>query len=156
MKRIAWVCAFLAAAVALGRLPHRGTDVARLHPVEAVLAETYSGGVLLQTDTGLWGEGATPEAALEDMRQSASGTVFLDTADYLLLGEGAEQYLPQLLGLLRPTCRVCRCTAAPDLTQAASYLRSHDWPLTLGTWRAEGGKMPTLITTEGRMELVYP
>ena len=155
MKRTVLLCAVLGALVLWGRVPHRGTDVARLHPVE-VVAVTAGDGMRLQTDTGLAGEGSTPEAALEDLRSSATGTVFLDTADYLLLSPEAERYLPLLLPLLRPTCRVCLYRGEPALAQAARYLAGRDWPLTLGVWRAEGGMLPVLITEEGRMELVYP
>ncbi len=84
MKR-RWVIAGLVLAGLLTKTPQYGTDVARLLPIEVIQMEKRGNRIYLYTDTEAQGAGATIQEAVENMKQTAPGTVFLETADYLLV-----------------------------------------------------------------------
>jgi len=73
----------------LGGKGAAGTDVAKLRPVEVLWVQVVDGEVRLHTDMGDAGRGADVNAAIEDLKQRASGKVFLKTAEYVLLSEEA-------------------------------------------------------------------
>jgi hypothetical protein len=142
----------IAGVIAL--LPFRGTDVAVLSPAEAVWASVEAGIVCLKTDGGDLGMGATVAEALENMKQTASGTVFLDTADYLLISESCTALLPALMTYLRPSCVVCLEDGSSDMEQVGAFLEYHKPELTLVRYKAGEKDLPRLRTRDGRMELV--
>ena len=73
----------LAATPVLGLVLFKGTDIAKLQPVEVVSLSIQEGQLQIQTDTGNMGIGSTCKQAWEDLQNAATGVVFLDTADYL-------------------------------------------------------------------------
>lgn len=140
---------FIVAAI-FGPATFRGTDIAKLAPVEVVWLSERDGRVSLKTDTGDFGIGEDMQAALEDMKTTASGTVFLDTADYLIVEQGCEELLEQAYTLLRPSCMICVAEKMPDLEVAAEYLSAHEPERTLRQYRVEKGNIPELVELEGR------
>ena len=76
MKRwLLYIVLFAAAII----IPVNGTDVGKLHPVQAVSVGYQDGQVVLKTDTGEMGIGETPELALENLKQTAPAIIYLDT-----------------------------------------------------------------------------
>lgn len=148
-----WLWLLLPAVLLLGRVEHTGTDISGLDPVELVRV-TVSDGVTIETDTGAVGVGSDLEEAVADLHASSPKTVFLDTAQYLLLSGGAEDLLPQLYELLRPACRVCIGQGEMDLTEAAAYLNTHSPKTRLLDWGAGEYRLQTLYYKEGRGRLV--
>ena len=140
---------FIATAI-FGPASFRGTDIAKLAPVEVVWLSERDGQVSLKTDMGDFGVGEDMQAALEDMKASASGTVFLDTADYLIVEQGREELLEQAYTFLRPSCMICVAEKMPDLEVAAEYLSAHEPELTLREYRVDKGEIPELVEQEGR------
>ena len=78
-------------------VPAHPLDTSSLVPVEAVFIDTANGEVIVKTDTGNEGRGATVEEAMEDLQR---GAVYLRTARYLILGKSAECYLEEVMGYL--------------------------------------------------------
>lgn len=154
MKHWGWFIGAVAITVALGFMPFRGTDIAKLQPVELIRVQHMPDGFLIVTDTGNVGRGTDLESAFRDLKETASGEVFLETAEYLLIGHQETIYLRQLAKWLRPACKVCCTEDAVDLKQAISYLRIHDPQRTLQQWRAGVPGIPELIMKEGRLYLV--
>ena len=76
MKKII-VYLLLLAAVLL--LPVQGTDVGKLLPVEVLQIYKEEDSVVLTTDVGASGVGATVDAAIENLKATAAGIIFLDT-----------------------------------------------------------------------------
>ena len=140
---------FIATAI-FGPASFRGTNIAKLAPVEVVWLSERDGQVSLKTDMGDFGVGEDMQAALEDMKASASGTVFLDTADYLIVEQGREELLEQAYTFLRPSCMICVAEKMPDLEVAAEYLSAHEPELTLREYRVDKGEIPELVEQEGR------
>ena len=52
------------------------------------------GQITVESDNGASGSGATLPDALEAMRESAEGTLFLDTAEHIVLLQSAQSLLP--------------------------------------------------------------
>ncbi|MBQ9168331.1 MAG: hypothetical protein IJX67_08005 [Oscillospiraceae bacterium] len=153
MKRIALFAAALAAVLFLGKSKDR-TDIAKLKPVEVVRVSCIENQVRLETDTQNIGKGNNIREAVADLEKTAAGMIFLDTADFLLIGAGGEGYVLQLKDFLRPGCLICQEYGTEDLQKAAAYLRIHKPDLTLLEYEAGEKTIPILITEEERMELV--
>ena len=131
-----------------------GRDVGKLQPVQVVLLETVGGKLQLHTDAGTFGRGEDLAKALEDLHKTAEGWVDLDTAEYLLLGEGTEGWLSELQEDLRPSCCLCAVAGQIDLTKVGVFLQQHPPKQTLARYRTGEQKLPRLISEEGRLKLV--
>lgn len=148
-----WIWLLVPAALLLGRAEHTGTDISRLDPVQVVRV-SVSDGVTVETDTGAVGIGSDLEEAIADLHASTSKTVFLDTAQYLLLSGSAERYLPELSMLLRPASQVCLAEGEMDLKAAAEYLGAHSPENRLLDCMAGEYRLKKLYYKEGRGQLV--
>lgn len=122
MKRIMVYIVVLALSLAV---PEYGTDVGKLIPVELVFLYREADQIVIETDVGEWGRGETVDAAVRDMHESASGEVFLDTAEYLLIEEPVLDQMDVISGYLKGCVRVCKAQRGLDLQEAARYLDAH-------------------------------
>lgn len=147
MKR--WL-AYLAILVLCGTSANRGTDIGKLAPVEVVWAEEKAGQIYLETDTGNMGRGADAQSALQNMKATASGTIFLETADYVIIEQGKEDLLVQMYDILRPSCEVCVALSMPVLKNAAEFMAAHESGITLRQYQVEQCTLPVLREQEGR------
>lgn len=130
MKKWLVFAAAVTAVAILSRRPHPARDVARLEPVQAVYIYQKNGTLCIETDTGAAGSGKTLTEAAADLKASASGEIFLDTAEFLLI-DPEVTITADFHTLLRPTCGVTFTHATPDLTAAADYLTIHQPFVTL-------------------------
>ena len=120
MKRLLlYMCALV-----LLLLADRGTDIGGLRPVELVQLREWNGLLILETDTGDRGWGLTIDQAVAKLKETTPGQIYLDTADFLLLGQGMERYLPQLTEYLKKKTRIAYGENV-DLKDAAAYLQVH-------------------------------
>ena len=133
-----------------------GTDIGKLEPARVILVDAAPGAVSLYTDVGQYGSGRDLTGAVEDMKQTASGEVFLDTAEYLLLSPTSLGQLEELSRLLRLSCRVCVAAGVKDLEAAGEYLSIHKPDTTLGDWRKGARQLPVLYSEGERMRLAKP
>ena len=148
-----WIYVALYALVGVfGLSPFAGTDIAKLSPVEAVWLEGNDDYVHIETDSKDVGVGKTILEALDNMKLTASGMVFLDTADYVIVKRGSETLLSQVTDILRPSCGVCVADSMPDLAEVAEYLGVHEPTAKLKN--VANAELPYLIEREGRMVLV--
>lgn len=143
-----WMIVFALLAAII--LPFRGTDIATLDPAEALWLEKENGWVRIETDTGKEGIGKTVREALADMQATAPNTIFLETVDYLIVAQGSEMLLQQIIPILRGSCRVCAASEKPSMKHAAQFFAVHEPKKTLQQWRAEKGALPLLIQEAGR------
>ena len=140
---------------ALSLKPGTASDVGKLEPVELLTVRHAAGMVVLTADTGAVGQGSTVEKAVADLYESARGTIFLDTAENLLLLGDSEDLVEPLSAALRPSCSLVRCIGEPD-KDAATFLATHGSNLTIQDYLAEKQPIPILETRGGRMHLVEP
>lgn len=150
MKR--WIILAAATVAALLFAPSEKTDVGELLPVELLYIYKEETGIRVETDTGNLGIGGDLTAALENLKATAPGKVFLETADYLIVTKQTVSLLPQLWEILRPATEVCLGVNAD--AQAADYLSAHKPGVTLNDIRSGGQILPSLIRTEERYCLV--
>lgn len=143
---------YIAALILLAAFPLQGIDVGKLAPVEVVWLAQQNGQIYLQTDTGDVGRGEDVRSALQNMKATAYGTIFLDTADYLIVKHGQEELLQQVYDVLRPSCMVCSAAKMPDMESVASFLTAHEPPVTLRLHRIGENELPMLAEQEGRYE----
>lgn len=149
VKRI-WIYALvIAAALAF---PVDKTDVGSLQPVEVVHLYQKDEKYVLETDTGDLGMGDTIKAAMEDLAATVSGTVFLDTAEYLLLEKEMVEQAKRIAPYLKKKVRVCEAERGLDLKAAAQYLSAHAPKSTLKELLT-GTKLETLRNVHGRLIL---
>lgn len=160
MKQIVWFVLLAAALSMTGLLPFESNDVASLVPVEALTVDLKEGQVIL--DGGdCQGRGEDWTSALEDLRKGAEGTVFLGTAEQVVLAQRAASLLPDIIRSqeLRPAAVICVCRGEPPKPEeAAKYLSAHDAGVTIQKvqavmLRGEGIALPMLIKTEGGLRL---
>ena len=131
-------------------VPEYRTDVGKLIPVNLIYIYEEEG-VVLETDTGNEGRGDTLEEAIRDLKETASGEIFLDTADYLLTE--SEDLALIMTEYLNGSVRVCITEESLDLEQAAEYLQVHRPKGKLKTAKEEGIR-EQLTETEGQMKIV--
>lgn len=122
MKRIALYIAALAVALLI---PTKGTDIGKLQPVELASIDLEEGWIVLRTDTGDSGIGQSVEEALQNLKDTTAGIVFLDTADYLLTTPEASETAKKLTPYLKGSVRICAVEGNVDLEEAAEYLSVH-------------------------------
>lgn len=160
MKRL---ILFILAAAALGfagLLPFERRDVAALEPLEALVVSNHQGYVVLDGGS-CRGVGRTFDQALEDLRQSGEGTVFLGTVSQVILTGQAVDLLPEVVKTpdLRPAAALAAARGtAPDPETAAAYLSAHDPGLTIqqvrtAIVRGQRVSLPVLAETEGGLRL---
>lgn len=154
MRKWALYLIILIAVAAMDLSVFYGTDVGKLLPVEVVRLSKENGQVVLETDTDNLGVGTDLDAAIENLKATTSGNVFLETADYLIVAPGCTDLLADLKAHLRPSCGICMETGTADLEDAAKFLDAHEPQLTLQDWYSGILEMPTLIVRGEQMELV--
>ena len=159
MKKLLLFAAAVAAAGILGWLPAEPQALGELLPVEALVVSEADGTVTVEGGD-LLGRGGTWAEAVEDLRTTADGNAFLDTAGYLILKESARGRLEEILDdrSLRPAARVYLGIGDPAAGEAAAYLRSRRNGVTVRELQAawlEGRTvtLPRLLEAEGRYRL---
>ena len=110
--------------VAMFFAPVDRLDIAKLEPVEAVAVYMEEGRVTLQTDGENIGSGVTAQEALADLKENALAVIYLDTADYLLVGEGAEEAAKDLQQYLQKSVQIGKYNGG-NIKEEAQYLDVH-------------------------------
>jgi len=148
MKKLLY-CALVAAALAVPTAPQ---ELGKLKPVEVIKISEDSGTVLIETDTGDAGRGETVELALWDLKATTPGTIYLDTAEYLLLPEGREELLSQLAPHLKDSVRLCLWDGEVDVTKTGEFLDAHDPGMKLKEY-GPGQQLKVLTSEKERLHL---
>lgn len=151
MKR--WIVYALVLVLVLFLSPVEKTDVGELLPVELLFIYYKEESLCVETDTGDMGTGETLDGALADLKATAPGNIFLDTADYLIIARDAIPLLPQLWQILRPATQLCLGEGVDAGT--AAFLAAHKPGVTLNDVRAGRRTLPVLTRTEERYQLEY-
>lgn len=154
MKKWLWIGAALLLVAVLSSKPSSGTDIGMLQPVQIVLVKRNGTDVVVQTDTMDQGLGNDFMAAVENMKASASGEIFLETADHLLLAPDCMDMIDPAATVLRPSCTLCIVEGEPDMEKLPDFLKLHVPLITLMEYRAGDNQVQTLVSDEGKMTIV--
>lgn len=133
-------------------IPVERTDVGKLIPVEVVHMYKEGNHIVIATDTGESGTGKTVDAAVENLKSTAAGIIYLDTARYLLAEENVREELITISAYLKPSVRVCTARRYVDIEKAAAYLDVHPPKQRLGELRS-GRNTEKLHIENGKMIL---
>lgn len=160
MRRILCFVLLAAALKISGLIPFESHDVADLVPVE-VLTVTMEGRQVVLNGGKCRGRGEDWDSALADLYESADGTVFLGTAEQVVVSRKAASMLPDVIRSteLRPAAVLCICPdTPPEPEEAAAYLSAHDAGVTIQKVQAamlqgKGIALPMLVKTEGGLRL---
>jgi len=143
MKKIVIYTILLAAALLI---PVKGTDVGKLVPVEVI--QIYKEGDVggIATDLGESGVGTSVKEAVENLKATTSGIIFMDTADFLLIDVNAKEEAIVLKDYLKPSVRVCFLDGEIDLEKTAAFLNVHRPATKLENYGQE--ELKDILTTE--------
>ena len=112
-------------------------DVAQLEPVQTIAVSRVEGNVVIQTDLDNKGIGKTTELALQELERTTPGVIYLDTAEFLLIGEGTSGAVETLRDQLKENVKVCGAKGHLDLSLIGEYLAVHGEFPALKTWNAD-------------------
>lgn len=150
MKR--WIGLLAGFALAVFLAPSKEMDISALRPVELLFLYKEDGMIGIKTDTGDSGTGADLSAAVEDLKATAPGEIFLDTADYVMVTAETKGYLRELKEILRPAAEVVLAQGEFNMSEAVEFLRIHNPGMKLKDYRSEDS-LPVLAAKEGRYYL---
>ena len=142
MRRILLYIGILALVLAI---PIEPSDIGKLRPVQVVSISKEGDWYIMETDTEDSGIGATPEQALQNLKDTSSGIIYLDTAQYLLLTQDTLEAAEDLRQELKPSVRLCIAAKSVDLVEAAKYLSVHGDLPKLENWQKQA-QLPVLST----------
>ena len=145
MKKVIWLAAVVVLVSVTGLLPFAGTDIAKLHPVEVLIVSKNEDDLLLQTDSGMVGTGNNVEEALESLRLSSAGNIFLDTANYLIISPDIAKEITSLSDYLRPACQVYHLEGKGKVAEIGKYLECHPSQITVLDYLQGKMNIPLLI-----------
>lgn len=149
MKTMIIYALILLAAFAV---PVEKADVAQLRPIEVIYICKDADAVVLKTDTDDIGIGHDALSALEDMKLTSPAVIYLDTAEYLLIGDGAQEAAKQLKGVLKNSVQLCETDDNIELKDVAEYLPVHGNLPDFKDWEA-GEKLPVLELQNDRIKI---
>ena len=133
-------------------VPTRTTELGKLKPVETVAIYQEGDQLVIETDTGDVGRGSSVNMAIENLRETTAGTIYLDTANYLIVMEGGTLFIKYLSPYLKDSIRICMGDKNIDLEEAGTYLSVHRPSLKLKDYQS-GSNLDVLISHNERLEL---
>ena len=142
MKRIILYIGILAAMLAA---PVEPADIGKLRPVQVVSIYKENDWIIMKTDTEDRGMGGTAKQALQNLKDTSSGIIYLDTAEYLLLTKDTQDAVEELRDELKDSVRLCMTAKQVDLVESAKYLNVHGWLPKLEDWKKDM-ELPVLST----------
>ena len=129
--------------------PVETMNIGNLRPVQVVAIYQDGPQLVIETDTQDRGVGVTPQLALQNLKDTANGIIYLDTAEYVLMAEEAQQSVEALRGTLRGSAKVCKMQGKVKLENAADILAVHSKLPKLKHWNM-GMELPVLGVFEDR------
>lgn len=141
MKRILIYIVLVAAAILV---PVERADVGKLRPIETVSVYKENDWIVLRTDTDDVGIGGTATQALQNMKDSASGIIYLDTAEYLLVEKDAQDAAEELRSVLKEKVKLCLAAKEIEPKAATKYLSVHSDLPQMKHWKP-GQELPALM-----------
>jgi hypothetical protein len=133
-------------------IPVERMDIAKLRPVETVILQKQGDVVTIATDTDDSGQGTDALQALQNMKETAKGIIYLDTAQYLLVSEDAADLVQQLRPHLKHSVTLYKCELIVDTKEVSRYLDIHGNGPKLKVWKT-GDSMPVLRQAGERLIL---
>lgn len=138
MKRSLLYLLILAAVLVC---PTKATDVGKLQPVQTIAVYKGEDGYVIATDTKDSGRGASIPAAIENLKATTPATIYLDTAQYLIVND--ESIVDELRAHLKDNVKLYRFIGNPPMETVSKFLAAHGDGPKIGKWKT-GEKLPVL------------
>ena len=156
-----WLLLALAVTLSVFDLsPFQTTDLSRLSPVQTMVITGEAGALRVDCGEGLSGRGADLAEALADLKAGAEGTVFLGTAQDIVLCADPQVW-GQLTQIpeLRPAAELYQSAESVAPGDVQGFLQQHQSGVTLldlriGLLYEEAVAVPSLRQEEGGYRLV--
>ena len=126
-------------------VPIEPSDIGKLRPVQVVSVYKENAWVVMETDTGDKGFGSTAQQALQNLKDTSTGVIYLDTAEYLLLSKDTVDAAEELRKELKSSVRLCLAAKQVDMVEAAKFLGVHGSLPKLKDWEKDT-ELPVLST----------
>ena len=167
MKKLLGIVLLAAVAVALGLLPFRATDAAKLIPVRTVIVTRDGGEYVIDVGKAVRGVGRTLSEALSDLQAGAPGKIFLPTAEEIVVTDTGEDYDQTVTEVtesaaFQPAAGLYRTLARGlDAEKVGDYLAAHPSNMTIVRVRGavrtgEPAVLPTLRIVRGGYRVDVP
>ena len=127
--------------------PVEPLNIANLRPVQVIAFYGDGENLVIETDTRDRGVGTTPQQALQNLKDTAKGVLYLDTAEYILMEDTAQSAVEALRWAFRKSAKICRIQGQIALEDAADFLASHGKLPKIKEWKA-GADLPVLEIVE--------
>ena len=134
-------------------IPVERTDVGKLRPVQSVQIYELHSMIVIETDTGDRGVGESAVAALDDLKRTTPAVIYLDTAEYLLLGDGMEDAVESIREYLKESVELYYYRGEPELELVSQYLEIHGSAPRLKMWK-KGQQLPVLDCREKHIKIM--
>ena len=134
MKKLLKLLLAAAFLAALGLLPFRAADAAKLLPVKTVIVTKSGAEYIVDIGAGVRAVGRSLSEALARLREELTGLAFLPTAEQVILTEPAEEAAEAVAAesAFRPAAGIYRTPdPEPDAEALAAYLASHPSNVTI-------------------------
>ena len=113
----------------------RSLDIGTLRPVQLVSMYREDEWIVIETDTDDQGRGGNVHEAIQNLKETTPGTIYLDTADFLIVRTDTENAISEIAQYLKKNVRVCRSTGGIIPIDAAKYLSAHPPRTNMREWR---------------------
>ena len=110
-------------------------DIGTLRPVQLVSMYREDEWIVIETDTEDQGRGGNVQEAIQNLKETTPGTIYLDTADFLMVRTDTENAISEIAQYLKKNVRVCRSIGGITPIDAAKYLSAHPPRTNMREWR---------------------
>lgn len=167
MRKVVRFLLLAAVLAALGLLPFRATDAAKLIPVRAVIVTRDGEAYTVDVGQAVRGVGRTLTEALADLRAGVSGEIFFPTAEEIVVTDTGADFAETVTAVteeeaFQPAAALYRTEERGlDASAVADYLASHPSEVTLvrvrGALRSgEPVALPDLRVVQGGFRVDGP
>ena len=126
---------YIGILAALFFVPVEQMEVGKLIPVQVVSIYKEDANYVIETDTENKGLGSTAQAALQNLKDTADGTIYLDTAQYLLITQDTRDAVEILRKHLKPSVEMSAMETPVKVKEVAQFLESHGRLPKLKQWK---------------------
>lgn len=142
-KLLIYLMLFLATVI----LRSQSADIGKLRPVQLISVYREDDWIVVGTDTGDLGRGFEIRDAIENLKGTTPGVIYLDTADYLVVNRDTENLIQELKEYLKGKVRVCLTEDDIALVDASEYLAAHPPRIRIRDWTP--GKALEILLRQG-------
>ena len=110
-------------------------DIGTLRPVQLVSMYREDEWIVIETDTDDQGRGGNVHEAIENLKDTTPGTIYLDTADFLVVRPDTQNMISEISQYLKQSVKICSSIERIASIDAANYLSAHPPKTNMREWR---------------------